>query len=58
MFYFRLMVRLLVTCSKPMIAAVNGPAVGFGVSLASLCDIVLANNEVLDTSYDCVAIKV
>jgi enoyl-CoA hydratase len=29
----------------PMIAAVNGPAVGFGASLAALCDIVLISES-------------
>jgi enoyl-CoA hydratase/carnithine racemase len=37
---------MLITCPKPLIAAVNGPAAGFGVSLVSLCDFVFATNQV------------
>ena len=38
---------MLITCPKPLVAAVNGPAAGFGIALAGLCDIVLASNKVL-----------
>lgn len=42
---YRLMTRMLITCPKLLVAAVNGPAAGFGISLAGLCNIVLASNE-------------
>jgi enoyl-CoA hydratase len=32
-------------CSKPIIAALNGPAVGTGVNIAAACDIILASNN-------------
>lgn len=37
----RKIVRHMVECRLPIIAAVNGPAVGFGCSVALLCDLVL-----------------
>jgi enoyl-CoA hydratase/carnithine racemase len=37
---------MLVTCPKPLIAAVNGPAAGFGVSLVALSDFVFATDQV------------
>jgi enoyl-CoA hydratase len=35
----------LLACDKPIIAAVNGPARGLGVTLALLCDVVYANRD-------------
>lgn len=35
----------MLDCPKPMIAAVNGPAVGLGCSVATSCDIVLINED-------------
>lgn len=43
----RRLVLELLRCPLPVIAAVNGPAVGLGSSLASLCDVVL----MADTAY-------
>jgi enoyl-CoA hydratase len=37
--------RALIECELPIVAAVNGPAVGLGASLAMLCDIVIMSNE-------------
>ena len=36
---------MLLTCPKPLVAAVNGPAVGFGLSLIALCDFVFAADQ-------------
>lgn len=33
------------TFTKPVVAAVNGIAVGFGVTLLTLCDVVLASDK-------------
>lgn len=40
--HFNPMVEALATMAKPVVAAVNGPAVGIGCSLALACDLVLA----------------
>jgi enoyl-CoA hydratase len=39
------LVRAMVTCEVPIVAAVNGPAVGLGWSLASACDLVVVAND-------------
>jgi enoyl-CoA hydratase/carnithine racemase len=35
----------MLACTLPVIAAVNGPAVGLGSTLASMCDIVLMSSD-------------
>lgn len=41
------MVRVFQDCPKPIIAAVNGYAIGAGLSLALLCDFVIASDNAL-----------
>ena len=41
------MFRLINECSKPVIGAVHGAAIGGGVGLVSVCDIVIATKETL-----------
>lgn len=41
----RRFIRAMIELPMPVIAAVNGPAVGFGATLASLCDIVLVSDK-------------
>ena len=45
-FFNRLLVELLISFPKVLVAAVNGIALGFGAALLSLCDIVYASNKV------------
>ena len=45
-FFYRLLVELLISFPKVLVAAVNGIALGFGTALLSLCDIVYASNKV------------
>tara|TARA_B100000315_G_scaffold260168_1_gene319659 strand:- start:1118 stop:1912 length:795 start_codon:yes stop_codon:yes gene_type:complete len=39
------LVKTIATARQPVIAAVHGPAAGFGVSLAAMCDLVYASSE-------------
>jgi len=41
--------RSMMACELPVIAAVNGPAVGLGASLATMCDIILIS----ESAYIC-----
>jgi enoyl-CoA hydratase len=41
--------RSMMACELPVIAAVNGPAIGLGASLATMCDIILMS----DSAYIC-----
>lgn len=46
-YYFcRLLVELLISFPKVLVAAVNGQALGFGASLLGLCDVVYAHSKV------------
>ena len=38
-------VNVLSTFPKPIVAAVNGPAVGVGVAIVALCDVVYASDK-------------
>ena len=55
-YYFvsRLLVELLISFPKVLVAAVNGNAMGFGTALLALCDVVYASNKVCDIidTYD------
>lgn len=43
--YYNPLVQEIVNCRKPVIAVVNGPAVGAGAMLASICDFTLATES-------------
>jgi len=43
-------VNALITFPKPVVVAVNGPAVGFGMALLALCDVVYASDK---ASFSC-----
>ena len=45
-FVHRLLVELLISFPKILVAAVNGNALGFGTALLGLCDVVYANSKV------------
>ena len=47
----RRIVRDMIDFPLPIVAAVNGPAVGFGCSIAVLCDIVLMSDRCLLRRY-------
>ena len=42
----RLLVELLISFPKILVAAANGNTLGFGTALLALCDVVYANNKV------------
>jgi len=43
-------VNTLITFPKPIVAAVNGPAVGLGMAILALCDVVYASDK---ASFSC-----
>jgi 2-(1,2-epoxy-1,2-dihydrophenyl)acetyl-CoA isomerase len=43
--YYNPLVMEITHCKKPVVALVNGPAVGAGAMLALICDFVLANEK-------------
>ena len=43
--HYNPIVTALATMPKPVVAAVNGPAVGWGATMATLCDIVLMSGK-------------
>lgn len=45
MFFFRTFVNTFIQFRKPIVAAVNGPALGLGAALLPLCDVVWANEK-------------
>lgn len=42
---FRTFVNTFIQFKKPIIAAVNGPAIGLGASILPLCDVIWANEK-------------
>ena len=50
-FLLRLLVELLISFPKVLVAAVNGNALGFGTALLGLCDVVYASNKVCSYIY-------
>lgn len=44
-FFFRNFVNTFIQFKKPIIVAVNGPAIGLGASILPLCDVVWANEK-------------
>ena len=42
---FREFLSVLISFPKPVVVAVNGPAVGLGVAILPLCDIVYASDK-------------
>ena len=45
-FSYRLLVELLISFPKVLVAAANGNTMGFGTALLALCDVVYASNKV------------